>query len=105
MFKVVFSSLFVLAGLVFCSPTFAQEVGSIDGLGLLGQAAEWKFKAIGGGLAVLGAGLGIGRIGGAACESIARQPEMANKVQTAMIIAAALIEGAAFAAILLTLVY
>ena len=57
--------------------------------------------AIGAGLAILGAGLGIGRIGGSACESIARQPEMAAKVQTAMIIAAALIEGAAFFALLI----
>lgn len=57
--------------------------------------------AIGLGLTILGAGLGIGRIGGSACESIARQPEMANKIQTAMIIAAALIEGAAFVSLLL----
>ncbi len=57
--------------------------------------------AIGAGLAILGAGLGIGRIGGSACESIARQPEMAPKIQTAMIIAAALIEGAAFFALLI----
>lgn len=51
--------------------------------------------AIGAGLAVLGAGLGIGLIGKSATESIARQPEAAGKIQTAMIIAAALIEGAA----------
>jgi F-type H+-transporting ATPase subunit c len=51
--------------------------------------------AIGAGLAVLGAGLGIGLIGKGATESIARQPEAAGKIQTAMIIAAALIEGAA----------
>jgi F-type H+-transporting ATPase subunit c len=51
--------------------------------------------AIGVGLSVLGAGLGIGRIGGSATESIARQPEAAGKIQTAMIIAAALIEGVA----------
>jgi len=51
--------------------------------------------AIGGGLAVLGAGIGIGRIGGSAMEAIARQPEAANKIQTAMIIAAALVEGVA----------
>ena len=57
--------------------------------------------AIGAGLAILGAGLGIGRIGGSACESIARQPDMAGKIQTAMIIAAALIEGAAFFALLI----
>ncbi len=50
---------------------------------------------IGIGLTVLGAGLGIGRIGGSAVEGIARQPEAAAKIQTAMIIAAALIEGVA----------
>ena len=72
---------------------------------LLGQGIEWKFKAVGAGLAVVGAGIGIGRIGGAACESIARQPEMAGNVQSAGIIFAALIEGAAFAAILLCLVF
>lgn len=52
-------------------------------------------KAVGVGLTVLGAGLGIGKIGAAAVEGIARQPEATNKIQTAMIIAAALIEGAA----------
>ncbi len=57
--------------------------------------------AIGAGMAVLGAGLGIGIIGKSATESIARQPEAAGKIQTAMIIAAALIEGVAlFAAVI-----
>jgi F-type H+-transporting ATPase subunit c len=51
--------------------------------------------AIGAGLAVLGAGLGIGKIGSSAMEAIARQPEATGKIQTAMIIAAALIEGVA----------
>lgn len=51
--------------------------------------------AIGVGLSVLGAGVGIGRIGASATEAIARQPEAVGKIQTAMIIAAALIEGAA----------
>ena len=51
--------------------------------------------AIGAGLAVLGAGLGIGRIGGSAMDAIARQPEASGKIQTAMIISAALIEGVA----------
>ncbi len=54
-----------------------------------------SIAAIGAGLAVLGAGLGIGRIGGSAVEGIARNPEAAGKIQTAMIIAAALIEGVA----------
>jgi len=48
---------------------------------------------IGAGLAVLGAGLGIGKLAAAALEGSARQPEMAGKLQTTMIIAAALIEG------------
>jgi F-type H+-transporting ATPase subunit c len=52
-------------------------------------------KAVGVGLTVLGAGLGIGKIGASAVEGIARQPDATNKIQTAMIIAAALIEGAA----------
>ncbi len=50
---------------------------------------------LGAGLAVIGAGLGIGRIGGQAVEGMARQPEAAGKIQTAALILAALIEGAA----------
>ncbi len=52
--------------------------------------------AIGAGIVVLGAGLGIGCIAGSAMDGIARQPEASNKIQTAMIIGAALIEGVAF---------
>lgn len=51
---------------------------------------------VGAGLVAIGAGLGIGKIGGSAVEAIARQPEAGGKIQTAMIIAAALIEGVAF---------
>ncbi len=54
---------------------------------------------IGAGIAALGVGLGIGRIGGSAMEAIARQPEAASKIQTAMLIAAGLIEGAGLFAI------
>ena len=50
---------------------------------------------LGAGLAVIGAGIGIGRIGGQAVEGMARQPEAAGKIQTAALIFAALIEGAA----------
>lgn len=60
--------------------------------------------AVGAGLAVIGAGLGIGRIGGSAMDAIARQPEATSKIQTAMIIAAALIEGAALFAIVVALI-
>ena len=52
--------------------------------------------SIGAGIVLLGAGYGIGRIGSAAVESMARQPEVAGNIQTGMIISAALIEGAAF---------
>jgi len=54
---------------------------------------------IGAGLVVIGAGIGIGQIGGKAMEATARQPEATGKIQTAMLIAAALIEGIGFAAL------
>lgn len=56
-------------------------------------------KIVGAGLAVIGAGIGIGLIGKGAMEGIARQPEAYGKIQTAMLIAAALIEGIGFAAL------
>jgi len=59
--------------------------------------------AVGAGLAVIGAGLGIGRIGGSAMDAIARQPEAYSKIQMAMIISAALVEGAALFAIVVAL--
>lgn len=54
---------------------------------------------VGAGLIVIGAGIGLGKIGGSAMEAIARQPEATSKIQTAMIIIAALLEGVAFAAL------
>jgi F-type H+-transporting ATPase subunit c len=59
--------------------------------------------AIGAGIAVLGAGLGIGRIGGTAMEAIARQPEAAGDIRTNMLVSAALIEGVAFFAVVVCL--
>lgn len=61
-------------------------------------------KAIGMGLVILGAGLGIGRIGGSAVEAIARQPEAKGDIQTNMILAAALIEGATVIALVFALI-
>jgi F-type H+-transporting ATPase subunit c len=55
--------------------------------------------AIGAGLAVIGGGIGIGLVGKGAVESIARQPDAAGKIQTNMILAAALIEGATLFAV------
>jgi F-type H+-transporting ATPase subunit c len=56
-------------------------------------------RIIGAGLVVIGAGIGIGRIGGSALEAMARQPELTGKIQTVMLIAAALIEGIGFASL------
>ena len=66
------------------------------GLGLGGLGA-----GLAAGLAVIGAGIGIGRIGGSAVEATARQPEMAGRIFINMILTAALIEGVAlFAAVI-----
>ena len=55
--------------------------------------------ALGAGLAAIGAGIGIGKIGGSAMEAIARQPESVNDIRTNMIIIAALVEGVALFAV------
>jgi len=71
----------------------AAAAGADRGYGLIGAG-------LAAGLAVVGAGIGIGLIGGRATEGIARQPEATARIQTAMIIAAALVEGVAlFAAV------
>lgn len=75
-----------------------QAVESGSGLIALGAG-------LGAGLAAIGAGLGIGRIGGSAMEGVARQPEASGKIQTMMIIIAALIEAVAlFAAVICLLI-
>ena len=71
-----------------------QEVGAAAGWAQLGAA-------VGAGLAVVGAGIGIGRIGGQAVEGMARQPEVAGRLQTAALIFTALVEGAALFAIVI----
>ncbi len=75
---------------------FGQQADESGGFGKLGGP-------IGAGLAVIGGGLGIGRIGGSAVEAIARQPEMAGQISTAMLITAALIEGALLFAVVVGL--
>ena len=59
--------------------------------------------ALGAGIAVIGAGLGIGRIGGEAIQAMARQPEKIGDLRSSMIIAAALVEGVAFLAVIVAL--
>jgi F-type H+-transporting ATPase subunit c len=55
---------------------------------------------LGAALTIIGAGYGFGKIGAAALESMARQPEVAGRIQTAMIVIAALLEGATFFALI-----
>ena len=74
----------------------ATEAASNIGIG-------YGVAALGAGVAALGAGVGIGRIGGSALESIARQPEAINDIRANMILAAALVEGAAFFAMVIGL--
>jgi F-type H+-transporting ATPase subunit c len=75
------------------SPEYAANLLSLLGAG------------IGAGLTVLGAGFGIGRIGAAAMEGMARQPEAAGSIQTGAIILAALIEGAALFSLVIMLLF
>ena len=63
------------------------------------ETVQYIPTMVGAGLVVIGVGIGIGRIGGSAMDASARQPEATNKIQTAMLIAAALIEGIGFAAL------
>ena len=60
--------------------------------------------SFGAGLVILGAGFGIARIGAAACESMARQPDAAGDIRGGMILAAALIEGATFFALIVCII-
>ncbi|MFN3306956.1 MAG: ATP synthase F0 subunit C [Candidatus Kapaibacteriota bacterium] len=61
----------------------------------LASFGAYLAAGIGAGISVIGAGLGIGKLAGAALESTARQPEASGDIRTTMIIAAALIEGVA----------
>ena len=74
---------------------------------ILQAAAQmaWGYlgAAVGAGLAAIGAGIGIGKIGQGAMEGIARQPEAGGDIRSTMIIAAALVEGVAFFAVVICL--
>ncbi len=87
--------LVMAAFLAMSVPAFAQESGTT----LISFSGSF-----GAGLVILGAGMGIAKIGSAAVESMARQPEVAGDIRGAMIVAAALIEGATFFALIVCLV-
>ncbi len=102
-----FSLILIVCGAVLM---FASPVQAADGDGethgaeassiFPGMTAANFGGAIGAGLVVMGGAAGIGRIGGSAVESMARQPEAAGQINTAMIITAAMIEGATLFAVL-----
>jgi len=87
-----------VAMLALPSTALAQEAAE-KGTFLTTHGAGWLGGAIGAGLAVMGGAAGIGRIGGSAVESMARQPAAAGQISTAMIITAAMIEGATLFAV------
>ncbi|MBQ2850215.1 MAG: ATP synthase F0 subunit C [Thermoguttaceae bacterium] len=81
----------------------AQDAPAASEAAAVAENAGFDFSGlygVGCGLALIGAGIGIGRIGASAVEAMARQPEAAGKIQTAMIIAAALVEGVTFFALI-----
>jgi F-type H+-transporting ATPase subunit c len=97
-----FSKILMLAMMLIlvASPVMAADAAAAA------SAANYSVlagAAFGAGLVIIGAGYGIGKIGSCAVESMARQPEVAGSIQTAMIIAAALIEGATFFALIVCL--
>ena len=74
-------------------------------LALIQDVASYvPFAAIGAGLAAIGAGIGIGKIGGAAMEAIARQPEMQGKIQSSAIVLIAFVEAVALFAVVVSLI-
>lgn len=88
--------LLCVALMMVATPVLAQDkpADAQAAVGAANQGFSIFFGgAFGAGLIVIGAGIGIGRIGSHAVESIARQPEVAANIQTAMLISAALIEG------------
>ena len=92
---VKYASLGFGALLLMATPLLAQEEGA-TAEEAVSAPVQLVPNAVGIGLVVLGAGLGIGKLASSALESMARQPEIAGTIQTAMIIAAALIEGLSF---------
>lgn len=92
---------------------FADVASAEDAQGVGASAEQATFLttdgarklggAIGAGLVIMGGGAGIGRVGGSAVESMARQPEAAGNISTAMIITAAMIEGATLFAVVVAL--
>jgi F-type H+-transporting ATPase subunit c len=85
-------ALVVMVAFLLASPVLAQETSNLP-RGNMVLAGAGFGAGIGAALTIIGAGWGFGRIGSSALESMARQPEVAGRIQTAMIVIAALLEG------------
>ena len=103
-------ALVILALLAFPAFASAAETTVVPASGV-STSTIWDAKGlailggcVGAGLAIIGAGRGIGQIGGSAVEAIARQPEAGPRIFTTMIISAALIEGATLFALVICLI-
>jgi len=90
-----FAMMFVCAIVALTVPAMAQEAPAAGAAAAGGAALINLTGTFGAGLVVIGAGLGISRLSAAAFESMARQPEVAGDIRGAMVIVAAMIEGAA----------
>lgn len=99
----VMMAMALVAVLAPTAPAMAAEGASEGGSLLTTLGAAKLGGAIGAGLVIMGLAAGIGRIGGSAVESMARQPEVAGQIFTPMILTAALIEGAGFFALIITM--
>jgi F-type H+-transporting ATPase subunit c len=86
------------------TPKSADEAARVAYAGQA-KGALSDTRAVGVGLIIIGAALGIGGLAKSAVESMARQPETAGNIQTAMIIAAALIEGVTFFALIIVMLF
>ena len=105
-----FALLMIVAGLalmfVSASPAQAQDTAAAageEGWFLSTRGAARLGGAIGAGLVMMGGGAGVARVGAAAVESMARQPEAAGAINTAMIVTAAMVEGATLFAVVVAL--
>jgi F-type H+-transporting ATPase subunit c len=115
MLRVCRVMMLCFAALLTAAPAFAQTAESAQAPKSMEEATAVRAgtaggfmnlgAAVGAGLVILGAGFGIGRIGGQAVEGMSRQPEAAASIQTAMIISAALIEGATFFALIVCMLF
>lgn len=101
MFKWARFAILFLFIIFLATPAFGQDGAAAADAEATTSTVLGLYKAVGAGLAIIGAGIGIGMIGKGACEGMARQPENSGAIQTAMIISAALIEGAAFFALII----